>query len=179
MTFIQTYTGKKLDLKNPHPEQIDIIDIAHGLSQICRFAGQSSFFYSVAQHSIYVSRKLKTPKEKLLGLLHDATEAYIGDIPTPVKSLCPDYKAVEGRLWRVIAKKFDIPEKMPKHIKMIDMRVLSTERAEVFANRISWGEYMDNIEPYDRWHFREQSQWEARRIFLAAYEYLFPLCTEV
>jgi len=78
-SFIQTYSGKRIDFENPDPDQIDIVDIAHGLSNLCRFSGQSKYFYSVAQHSFYVSLVCK--ENKLQALLHDATEAYMADVP--------------------------------------------------------------------------------------------------
>ena len=82
--MIRTFTGKLVDPFNPDPSTIDIIDIAHGLSNICRYGGQCSRFYSVAEHCCYVSAAL--PEQYMLaGLLHDASEAYIGDMVAPLK----------------------------------------------------------------------------------------------
>jgi len=153
MIFMQTYTGKTLDLKHPKPEQIDIRDIAHGLSQVCRFSGQCKFFYSVAQHSVLVSRIVNL--HPLAGLLHDATEAYLGDVPSPVKQLCPDYKRLESKVWGAIAGKFGLLPAMPYEVHQADLRMLATERDVVFEDRILWGAHIDDVEPYmidiDEW----------------------------
>ena len=85
--YLSTYTGKKFYPYDPRPEQICIEDIAHGLSMLCRFAGQCRFFFSVAEHSIAVAHLLPA-NLKLFGLLHDASEAYLVDLPRPVKAGC-------------------------------------------------------------------------------------------
>jgi 5'-deoxynucleotidase YfbR-like HD superfamily hydrolase len=103
---IRTYSGKLINVFDLQVEDIDIIDICVGLSNIPRFAGQAEF-YSVARHSIEVCEML--PKEyKLAGLLHDASEAYIGDMPTPIKQHLPDYLSMEKRIMEVVNKKFGI-----------------------------------------------------------------------
>lgn len=84
--FILTYTGKVFSYDEIVPDMIDIRDIAHSLSQICRYTGHTRLFYSVAQHSLLVSEKLPGgPAEKLVGLLHDAAEAYTNDLASPLK----------------------------------------------------------------------------------------------
>ena len=92
--YLSTYTGKKFYPYDPRPEQICIEDIAHGLSMLCRFAGQCRFFFSVAEHSIAVAHLLPA-NLKLFGLLHDASEAYLADLPRPVKAGLPEYRAIE------------------------------------------------------------------------------------
>lgn len=145
--WIQTYTGKKIDFEAPQIDQINIADIAHGLSNVCRFSGQSSEFYSVAQHSLFVMGQV--PDEfKLQALLHDATEAYMSDVPSPIKRLCPDYKHYELVLWSAIARKFKISAELDKSIKTADVRMLATERKFVFNDNVLWGP-MDDIKPYD------------------------------
>jgi len=80
--WIQTYTGKRFWPLDPRPEDVDILDIAHSLSLLCRFTGHTSSFYSVSQHSILVAQEV--PKRlRLWALFHDAAEAYIGDIARP------------------------------------------------------------------------------------------------
>lgn len=90
---IETYTGRFYDYDDPQPEQIAIEDIAHSLSQVSRFGGHTATFYSVAEHCVLVSRLLETGSARryqLPGLLHDAHEAYLGDLPTPLKSALGD-----------------------------------------------------------------------------------------
>jgi uncharacterized protein len=93
--YLSTFTGNKFFPFAPHPHQIDIRDIAHGLSLLCRFSGQCPYFFSVAEHSIYVANNLPD-NLKLEGLLHDASEAYLGDLPRPVKVGLPEYNAIEA-----------------------------------------------------------------------------------
>ena len=104
--YIETVSGKKLTFLNPNPDDIVIEDIAYALSNQCRFNGHVPF-YSVAQHSVLVSAKC-FPSEKLAGLLHDAAEAYLSDIPSPIKQYLPDYQKMEHTLQTAINKKFEV-----------------------------------------------------------------------
>ena len=144
-TYIQTYSGKKLDFWNPDPEQICIEDIAHALSHTARFSGHTDYFYSVAQHSLAVS-SLCPDEHKLQGLLHDATEAYLTDMPTPFKNCLPDYKAAEGRVWNAIAEKFGLPYTMHRSVKMADRMCLMAEADELQPNRTDWGADYETFE---------------------------------
>jgi len=124
--WIQTYTGIQFWPLDPLPHEIEIEDIAHALSLICRYAGHCSRFYSVAQHSILVSHFV--PKKlALTGLLHDASEAYISDIPKPVKNFLPDYAIIEKAIEIAIAERYHLPFPIPKEVKHIDMVMLKTE----------------------------------------------------
>ena len=92
--WIITASGKRFYLRRPTPADIDAGDVAHALAHICRFNGHTREFYSVAQHSILVSRLL--PDElKLAGLLHDAAEAYCGDMVKPLKNCLKDFAEYE------------------------------------------------------------------------------------
>lgn len=107
--WIQTYTGRKVSFSDPRPEQFCIEDIAHALSQVCRYAGNSRIFYSVAEHSVRVATRLP-PELKLAGLLHDAAEAYLGDVPKPAK-LLPEldgFNGLEERIMRCIEQRFHL-----------------------------------------------------------------------
>jgi 5'-deoxynucleotidase YfbR-like HD superfamily hydrolase len=84
MSWIQTYQGGCFEPFNPHPDQIHIRDIAHALALTCRFTGHCLDFYSVAQHSVMVSQ-IVSHKHALAGLLHDASEAYLTDVASPIK----------------------------------------------------------------------------------------------
>jgi hypothetical protein len=106
--WIQTYTGKKFYLTDPTPDMVCLEDIAHALSMQCRFAGHTKQFYSVAQHSILVANLITEDELKIYGLLHDASETYLVDIPKPLKQLIPKYKSLEIRAMKAIAAKFNL-----------------------------------------------------------------------
>lgn len=124
---IAVYSGKLFDIANPEHSDFTIVDIAHALANMCRFTGQCNKFYSVAQHSVYVSR-LCSPENRLYGLLHDAPEAFIGDVSTPLKRMLPDYKRVESNVHKAVLERFGLSEQMPEEVKIADLRMLATER---------------------------------------------------
>ncbi|MBD3627642.1 hypothetical protein [Cyclobacterium sp.] len=123
---ILTYSGHYLNVFDPDPDSICIEDIAHGLSHVPRFAGQTARFLSVAEHSIAVSTLCSAPF-KLEGLLHDATEAYLMDIPKPIKKHLPDYVKLENNLMKAIAEKFGFPNPTSSEVKFADKRQLELE----------------------------------------------------
>lgn len=135
IAWIQTFTGKRLDLDPPNPDQIDIEDIAHGLSMLCRFNGQCTQFYSVAEHSVHVSHEI-APKFALVGLLHDAAEAYLGDVPSPLKKQLSQFKTFEGKMEVAIGKKFDIKPDLFKdrELKRADVQLLIDEKAVLMVD---------------------------------------------
>lgn len=169
MIFMQTYTGKKIYLENPSVDDIDIEDIAQGLANTCRFAGQCSEFYSVAEHSIRVAIAVNNREIEFEALMHDATEAYIHDITSPLKSVLPEYKRIEIRLNDVIREKFNISSNFHKEIREADLRMLATEREVVFKDRVLWGKFMDKVEPYSRKDFNFYSPQQAREEFLKVF----------
>jgi uncharacterized protein len=126
MTYIRTRSGIKFDYVNPTVDMIISSDIALGLSNTCRFAGQCSSFYSVAQHSVLVS-ELVEPQFAVCALLHDASEAYMTDIPRPLKKLLPDYKLIEDKVMSVISEKFKFDWPMPEEVKVADNLALAME----------------------------------------------------
>jgi len=123
---IRMYTGKYFDLKTMDPDTICIEDIVHGLSNTMRFAGQLDVPYSVLQHSVLVADNV-SKENQLAALLHDASEAYLGDMPSPFKKMLPDYKAIEDKLMRVIAEKFGFEYPLPTEVKEIDRHFLEVE----------------------------------------------------
>lgn len=139
--WIQTYTGRAFHYQSVWPEDVHLEDIAHALAHQCRFAGHTSRFYSVAEHSVLVSQQFANPELRMLGLLHDATEAYILDLPKPLKELLPEYTAFEDRLWRTIAAKFGLPAEIPPEVHDIDRRMLITERPVLFPRMLPWPKY--------------------------------------
>lgn len=125
--WLQTYTGKQFFPMDPDPAEVNITDIAHALSLLCRYNGHVQRFYSVAEHCVLVSH-LVSPEEALWGLLHDATEAYVGDMVRPLKNHMPDYQRVENRVMLAIAERFDLSGTMPDGVKTADTRLLLDER---------------------------------------------------
>lgn len=128
--YISTFTGAHVSLIAPDPRSIHISDIAQGLATQYRFNGHSHPAYTVAQHSVFVSHQVPA-EHALQALLHDATEAYIGDLPAPAKALCPDYKAMEQRLLVAIMERFDLPAALSPEVKHADLIALATEKREL------------------------------------------------
>lgn len=150
--FLQTYSGHSFEPKSGKLSQVDVRDIAHALSNLCRYSGQCRKFYSVAEHSVLVSRIIRCMwpddvESRWAGLLHDATEAYVGDITTPLKILLPKFIEVEDSLAMDIAKVFKIKWSKQTHsrVKIADMIALSTEARKLFADVSDW----DSIKLYD------------------------------
>lgn len=139
--WIQTHSGRRYNLQAPRLDDVFIDDIAHALAHQCRFAGQCARFYSVAEHSVHVSR-LVPPQHQLAGLLHDATEAYLHDLTRPLKQLIPAYRALEDTAWFVIAAKFNLDFDLPQCVKDADATMVFVERRALFPNRVEaddWG----------------------------------------
>jgi uncharacterized protein len=135
--WIQTASGLKFPLLDVDPAAILIQDIAHALSILCRFNAQCLRPYSVAEHSVHVSYEI-APHLALVGLMHDAAEAYLGDMPGPLKACLPHYHSIEGRLIAAIGGKFgfDYPEKgtpEARELKRADIQLLVDEKAVLMA----------------------------------------------
>lgn len=162
--WIQTYTGRQFWPLDPAPEDVDIRDIAHALSQKCRYTGHSLVYYSVAQHCVLMS--LAVPKEfAKWALLHDAGEAYLPDVARPIKKELAGFVDIENRVLTCIAEKFGLVPEMPEVIKEADIRMLATEKLYVMADvGLNWG--LEDIRPYE--FFLES--WDCEK---AEAEYLF------
>lgn len=131
--YLTTVSGRALDLQRVTPGDISILDIAHSLSNLCRFAGHTREFYSVAQHSVRVALALP-PGLQLAGLLHDAAEAYVADLPRPIKHLLPDYKKIETGVWDAISYRFGLPRFEHPMVKEADNSALRTEWEELMRH---------------------------------------------
>jgi hypothetical protein len=133
---IRTYTGKYVNPLDMNPDDIDIQDIAHALSMQCRFGGHTKSFYSVAQHSLACAN-LIGPMFAKDALLHDASEAYLMDIPTPIKANLTNYKAIEFQLMEKIAAKFGFAWPLHDEIKNVDSIMLRLEWEVLLVQRVS------------------------------------------
>lgn len=135
--WMQVYNRGMFYPQDPILEEIDIRDIAHSLSLQCRFAGHCRCFYSVAEHSIRVSKVCGfSQKSALWGLLHDASEAYLVDLPRPVKrasELGEEYMVLEERIMGVILKKYHLENEMPECVKVADEQLLATEARDLMS----------------------------------------------
>lgn len=139
--WMQTYTGRQFWPLDPRPEEVHIEDIAHALANIARFGGHSKWFYSVAQHSLQVM-DLMPPPWKLEGLMHDAAEAYIGDMVRPLKQWMPEFRAIEKGIMGAIEERFSLwyPSRCREWLRTADDTALATEAQQVMsAPPVPWG----------------------------------------
>jgi hypothetical protein len=135
--WMQTFTGRRFYPLSPRAADIDAADIAHALSLLCRYGGHVDRFYSVAEHCVLMSRAVP-PEDALAALLHDATEAYIVDVPRPLKRQLPGYREIEQAVWHAIAVRFGLDLALPASVHEADNRILLTERNALMANAGTW-----------------------------------------
>jgi uncharacterized protein len=146
--WMQTFTGRQFWPLDPRPEEVFIEDIAHALSNMCRFGGHVQKFYSVAQHSVLCARNVLSMADKrylkahddlelltileAAALMHDATEAYLVDVPRPIKRDLTNYAKIERRLAIVIGQRFDLPlNHLDIDVHRADENALATERRDL------------------------------------------------
>lgn len=147
-SWVTTLSGKRFNILKPDPEAVKIEDIACALARQARFNGHTRFFYSVGQHSVLGAEVSPTKEIALQMLFHDATEAYIGDLVSPVKALCPDFELIETRIHWAISQKLNLEFPLPKVVKQIDRRLLATEVRDLITKDLgSWNIGAD--EPFD------------------------------
>lgn len=149
--FIQTVSGRCIDFTNPQPEDIDIEEIAHSLGLLCRFGGHCKEFYSVAEHSVRcaaLAKEMNLSEDlQLEALLHDAAEAYIVDMPRPIKYTLKGYKEVETIFDKVIRDKYGLPPEMSKEVHLIDNTLLSTEKRDLMnPSDLEWSALPDPLQ---------------------------------
>lgn len=144
--YLQTVSGHWVNPFDPDPDQIELADISRALANQCRFGGHCRTFYSVAQHCVIVSQLIEaeggSAEDALAALMHDAAEAYLGDLPHPIKhrsSLGAAFIEAEKPLERVIRDRFAIADPSAA-IKRIDRALLATERRAFSAERWQWPE---------------------------------------
>lgn len=137
--WLQTYSGRVVDLLNPQEEDILIVDIAHSLANICRFFGHS-VFYSVANHSILCSR-IVSNHNAIYGLLHDGSECYLGDVQSNLKKYLNGKYAELEKIWMdTILRKFKLTMEIPEEVRVADKILLMTERRDLMIEQTyNWG----------------------------------------
>lgn len=144
---ILLFGGSYFDFAAPETSAFTIEDIAHGLAMTCRFAGQCRRHYSVAQHSFHVSQVVPS-QHAYQGLMHDAPEAFVGDMAKPLKIMLPDYRAIEKHVESAVFSRFKVATPLPPTIKEADIRMLVTEQHQLMRNRDDWS-YCRGREPFD------------------------------
>lgn len=173
---IRLRSGKYLDLANPKCDQFEFSDIAGGLSKICRFGGQIERWYSVAEHSYHCAMQAATdglPVEvQRAVLLHDAAEAFVGDIVKPLKIMLPEYENIEDAIGSVIEDRFGVDFiAYQETVKEIDRAMLIAERRAMFSrDNVTWtGD--DSVRKlstqFQFWDWRVAEQmfvWRARQV---------------
>lgn len=169
--WIQTYTGKKVYPFEPERSEFFIEDIAHALSCACRFAGHSKRFYSVAQHSVHVAQAVD-PANQGRALLHDAAEAYLCDLPKPIKRALGNYRVLETRVMAAIFEQFGVSFVALAEVKNADDRVFMTEVRDLMGGPL-WDHLRTGfLRPYD-FRIEPVSQEKAEAMFLGMFCSLF------
>jgi hypothetical protein len=171
MTWVQTFTGKRFTPLAPRASDVDIIDIAHALAMQCRYSGHTRVFASVAEHCVRISRVVP-PEDALWGLLHDAAEAYVGDLAHPLKSHMPAFARTEDGLHAVVAERFGLSLPLPASVQEADVRMLATEVRDLMAEPPEpWAHMLAGVEPYED-VIRPWCWEEAEQRYLTRWRYL-------
>ena len=165
---MRTFTGLTVDPTHLKSDGIDVEDIAHALANLCRFGGHSSRFYSVAQHSVLVALSVP-PADAMWGLLHDATEAYLGDVIMPLKQQLPTYRAMEHVAQLAVAERFGLPREIPESVHTADMRMLATEARDIVRNGVDL-RHIPTAKPYGHFVIEPWSPRDAKIEFLRTFE---------
>lgn len=145
--WMQTKTGRKFDLTNVHPIEVDIEDIAHALSMQCRFNGHTHKFLSVAEHSVNVMALMPRTMSidgRLAALLHDAPEAYVGDLISPIKEAMPEFKRIEARVEQAIERRFNFTATYDEAVLI--------KRADLFMAWIEGKNLLNNSALVNEWN---------------------------
>lgn len=164
--WLHTYTGRAFYPLDPKADDIHINDIAHGLSHICRYNGQCSMFYSVAEHCVLLYKVLP-PELRFWGLMHDASEAYLCDVPRPYKHALTNYKEIEEKIMQVVAKKYGLSWPIPDEVKSFDTQIILNEKTTLFKN--SPKPWRIQGEPIPNVHIRCWPPTTAKAQFLSAF----------
>lgn len=163
---ILLHSGAYLDFEAPEKSLFTIADIAQGLANLCRFTGQCRRFYSVAEHSVHASH-IVPPEDALAALLHDAAEAFCGDVSKPLKTLLPEYRRIEARVEAVVFHNYGIRNPLPASVKLADLRMLRAEQAQAMGSDEPWPVVADLAPAAVKLQFWPPQ--EARQKFLERY----------
>ncbi|MEY9198646.1 hypothetical protein ABIA16_003762 [Sinorhizobium fredii] len=167
--FMQVHSGRKFWPMDPRSDEVFIEDIAHSLSLQCRYAGHCLRFYSVAEHSVHLARHLRWQgvEVALWALLHDASEAYLVDVPRPVKGHLVGYKDAEAKVMAAVCERFGLAPTMPAVVHDADNRIIGDELVNMTP--MAWHErYSDPLGVQIRCWYPAQAEEE----FLATFEAL-------
>jgi hypothetical protein len=176
-----TFTGRRFWPLDPRAEDVSFRDIGHGLSLVCRYGGHVRRFYSVAEHCTLLATWFESRQETVLArwaLLHDAAEAYIGDIIRPLKPWLPEFAVVEHQIERAIFARAGLFGEIPPQVHAADKAIISDEGRELFRpeTRIAAGWVLDD-RLFDERAIGQVVGWpphEAERHFAMAFARLFP-----
>ncbi len=146
--WIQTFTGLQFWPLDPRPEHVSIVDIAHALGMKCRFTGHTRAFYSVAQHCVLMARQA-APELRRWALLHDAGEAYLPDVAKPLKPHLAGFHEIETRVMRAVSEALRLPWPEPQGIKLLDLKMLATERRDLMALQPAEWVDLERVEPFE------------------------------
>lgn len=169
---IALYSGAMFDYNAPQDSNVQIEDIAHALSHVCRFAGYIRHFHSVAQHAVNVSY-LVPEEDAFTALMHDTAEAFTNDLPTPLKIAFPIFKELEVKIESAMAAKFGFRFPLPDSVKLADLQMLRIEKEDLKDDFSNWA-ILDGIERPDSQRLRmdEMTPSVAKRLFLNRYKEL-------
>lgn len=169
--WTQTYSGAAYYPLEPHRTEYRLLDIAHALSNLCRYGGACRRFYSVAEHSVLVSLQVP-PEHALQALMHDATEAYLVDVPKPIKALLRGYEEIEQATWRAIAIAFDLPVQMHESVHRADLAVLLAEKEHLLGRSPQPWCMAPDVEPARLGEIQCLAPREAKAMFLERFAVL-------
>jgi hypothetical protein len=180
VNWSQTYTGAAFDYDNLDKHYYDVEDFAHALSLLCRYNGHCTRFYSVAEHLVRCS--FAAPDEfKFEALMHDASEAYLSDMPRPLKNLMPEYRALEKKVEQAICNQFNLPFPMSPEVKEVDNRMLLLEKELIMSPpSFKWETYGVTPYPVGEWDYvtnfyPDMEDWRvAKSAFMRRFEQLRP-----
>lgn len=169
-------SGTYFDFENPEASELTIEDVAYSLAFQSRFTGQcvsrkagKRVYYSIAQHCVLMAHYAEPP-HKLAALMHDVSEATCGDLNSPLKAICPDYKRVEKRCEAAGLARFGVTMSDPTYIKHLDTRMLITERRDLMPWKGE--EWVENAEPFEAEIFPWENPHMAAEVFLSTYRSL-------